>query len=251
MIADPCIQRAALAACRFRGTLCSDAAVLKSAARLTRKATTNPVRRIFISSTSKDLEEYRTAARDAVLSAGCQPVMMEYFTPQGKRKPLEACLREVDSCDKVIAIVAHRYGWVPKNQPDDGTKSITWLECERALAGNKEVLAFVVNEKCRWPFSRKESFRLSKASENGTYTQELAELVNRNIKCLREFKQWLGGLGFRGEFAKPEDLKMPIALALTAGAGAVAADTSKYLAWLREHTGWIDIRGLQVGSGNV
>jgi hypothetical protein len=218
---------------------------------LAHKDKASQVRKVFISSTSKDLEEYRTAARDAVLSAGCQPVMMEYCTPQGKRKPLEACLREVDGCDVVIAIVAHRYGWVPKSQPGADTKSITWLECERALARKIEVIAFVVSEKCPWPASRKESYRLMRASEGGQYTPELAEEVNRNIRRLREFKEWLSELGFRGQFAKPEDLKLPIALALTARTGGVAADTSRYLAWLREHTGWIEIRGLQVGSGQV
>ena len=63
--------------------------------------------------------------------------MMGSRTPQGKRKPLAGCLREVDRCEKVVAIVAHRYGWVPGDQPDGSTKSITWLECERA----KEVIA--------------------------------------------------------------------------------------------------------------
>src|SRR4051812_44410793 len=116
-------------------------------------------RKIFISSTSNDLEEYRIAARDAVLSAGCQPVMMEYFTPQGKHKPLKACLRKVDACDAIIAIVAHRYGWVPEDQPDLGDRSITWLECERAVDRGKEVLGFVVSGKCEWPESSKEAYR--------------------------------------------------------------------------------------------
>src|SRR5947199_10669722 len=105
------------------------------------------MRKVFISSTSDDLEPYRKAARDAVIRAGCHPVMMEYFTAQGKRKPYPACMREVDTCDIVIAIVAHRYGWVPADQPGGGDKSITWLECERG----KEVIACVVDEKHPWP----------------------------------------------------------------------------------------------------
>jgi hypothetical protein len=218
---------------------------------LAQKQKTSQGRKVFISSTSKDLEKYRLSARDAVLLAGCQPVMMEYFTAQGKRKPLDACLRIVDVCDVAIAIVAHRYGWVPKSQRNGDTKSITWLECERALSRQKEVIAFVVSEKCAWPANRKEAYRLMRASENGTYTPELAEVVNRNIKRLREFKDWLNGIGFRGEFAKPEDLKAQIVAALTINDGGRTADTSKYLAWLREHTGWIEIRGIHVGSGKV
>ena len=177
--------------------------------------------------------------------------MMEYFTPQGKRRPLKACLREVDACDGVIAILAHRYGWVPEDQPDGEAKSITWLECERAVAAGIEVLGFVVSEKCAWPETSKESYRAMQAVESGAWTPELMAEVSRNVKLLQDFKGWLSGLGFRGEFAKPDDLKMPIALALTAGTGGNAADTSKYITWLREYTGWIDIRGLQVGSGKV
>ena len=75
------------------------------------------MRKVFISSTSEDLEPYRIAAHDAVMLVGCHPVMMEYFTAQGKRKPYPACMREVDACDLVIAIVAHRYGWSPAATP--------------------------------------------------------------------------------------------------------------------------------------
>ena len=92
---------------------------------------------------------------------------------------------------------------------------------------------FSVDEKQHWPPEKRESFRLSEASEDGSYTPELAAEVNRNVKSLREFKSWIGGLRFRGEFSKPEHLKMPIALALTKKEGGVAADASKYLTWLR------------------
>ena len=97
------------------------------------------MRKVFISSTSEDLEEYRKAARDAVIDAVCHPVMMEYWAAQGKRPPYPECMAKLDGCEKVVAIVAQRYGWVPDDQPDADAKSITRLECERA----KEVIAFV------------------------------------------------------------------------------------------------------------
>lgn len=204
------------------------------------------MRKVFISSTAEDLVEYRTAAREAVLLAGCQPVMMEYFTPQGQRKPYPACMDEVDACDVVIAIVAHRYGWVPNDQPDRGMKSITWLECERA----KEAIAFMVDEKGSWPPELKESYRLTAAMESGEYTPELADEVKRNLANLREFKEWLGGLGFRGRFTTSADLKTSVLHALTKLSGTTG-DPSKYLAWLKEQMAWIDIRGLQVGAGKA
>ena len=39
----------------------------------------SPVPRVFISSTSEDLETYRAAAKEAALAAGKFPVMFEYF----------------------------------------------------------------------------------------------------------------------------------------------------------------------------
>src|SRR4051812_1262205 len=88
-----------------------------------------PMAKIFILSTSEDLKSYRAAVEDAIKRALCQPVAMEYFTPQGQRPPLAACLQEVERCDRVVVIVAHRYGWVPSDQPEGDSKSITWLEC--------------------------------------------------------------------------------------------------------------------------
>src|SRR5262249_41173627 len=104
---------------------------------------TKPV--VFISSTAKDLEAHRAAAFKAARQAGFEPVMMEDFEAQTLRPPYPACMEKVAGCDVLAVIVAHRYGWVPADQPGNQTKSITWLECDQAIAQSKEVLAFVVN----------------------------------------------------------------------------------------------------------
>lgn len=49
----------------------------------------------------------------------------------------------VRECDVLVVLVAHRYGWVPSDQPDKGTKSITWLECEAMRAGGGRGIAGV------------------------------------------------------------------------------------------------------------
>jgi hypothetical protein len=92
---------------------------------------------VFVSSTSEDLKKHREAARDAVLAAGMRPVMMEYFVASGDKPPLSVCLSKVSEADVLAVIVAHRYGWVPPDQPADQHRSITWLECERAVADGK------------------------------------------------------------------------------------------------------------------
>jgi formylglycine-generating enzyme required for sulfatase activity len=218
---------------------------------------------VFISSTEQDLKQYRNAARDAAIEAGFQPVMMEYFSAQGRQPPYAACMAKVDPCDVLIVIAAHRYGWVPADQPGADRKSITWLECEYAKSKKKpaEMLAFVVDEKYGWPLELHESYRITAAINEGKATAELLTEVQDNVARLKEFKQWLGGLGFRPSFTTADDLKSRIMSALFQWSERhpefqgphlkPALDPAQYLHWLREQTAWIDIRGLQVGSGKA
>ena len=158
--------------------------------------------RVFISSTTEDLKAFREAARDAALQTGFEPVMMEYFNAQGKAAPYEACMEKVAGCDLVVAIVAHRHGWTPPRRK----KSISRLECEYARELDREVLPFLVDEKCSWPAELRESYRL----EEGVPAEE----VTRNLAQLREFKEWLSGLGIRGTFTNKDDLKAGVVGAL-------------------------------------
>ena len=223
---------------------------------------TGPV--VFISSTSEDLKEHRAAARDAAIPAGFLPSMMEYFTASGRRPPLKACLAKVDEADVLVAIVAHRYGWVPDNKRNSEGKSITWLECERAVKKRKEVIAFLVDEKHDWPVKLREAYRTTAALESGNFTAELGQEVQRNLAKLQEFKDWLNSLGLRKTFTTPEDLRGKIEVALGKWKPQPASrkkrapqerapkdDPRKYLNALREETAYIDISGLVVGSGKA
>jgi hypothetical protein len=91
---------------------------------------------IFISSTAEDLNAYRAAAEQGARMARCLPETHELW-PAHDNPPLAECLARVAADDALLVIVAHRYGWVPSDPPGDGLKSITWLECERAVrSGN-------------------------------------------------------------------------------------------------------------------
>jgi formylglycine-generating enzyme required for sulfatase activity len=216
---------------------------------------------VFISSTEQDLKQYRNAAREAVIQVGFQPVMMEYFSAQGRHAPYPACMAKVDPCDVVIVIAAHRYGWAPPDQPGAAQKSITWLECEYARTKSQpaEVLAFVADG--NWPLELREAYRSMKALEDGTSTPQLEEEVKRNIAKLKQFKQWIDSIGFRRSFSSPEDFKSQTLAALyewrdrhpefQTPPSKSALDPTQYLHWLQEQTAWIDIRGLQVGSGKA
>jgi len=110
-----------------------------------------PVMRVFISSTSHDLKEYRKVVEQVVLDAQWVPVGMEHFA-NDPRPIVELCREEVEKCELVILLQAFRRGAVPKaNQGGDGVTSITGWEIRAADTGTPKVpvLAFLADED--WP----------------------------------------------------------------------------------------------------
>lgn len=217
---------------------------------------------VFISSTAEDLRAYRAAARDAAIGAECLPTMMEYFDSAGDLAPLASCLAKVDLADVVVVIVAHRFGWTPPACHDGKRKSVTWLECERAVDSGKEVLAFIVDDAFNWPIELRDEFAPTAALMRGTVldAEHLAE-IHEHITRLRDFKAWLKRRGIVSMFTTPEDLAGRVRGALDAWRDRHArfaarhrgqADSpERYLRWLLSRTAFIDIRGLQVGSGKA
>jgi len=216
---------------------------------------------VFISSTVEDLKPYRAAAEHGAKTARFFPVMQEYFVARDN-PPLKECLERVSQADVVVVIVAHRYGWVPPVQPENWRKSITWLECERAVKEGKEVLAFLVDEGADWPLESHEEYALVAAAREGR-ARDLVDKIQQNMAGLRDFKAWLSSRGIRVTFKNPEDLRSRVSDALhdwrerhpeyrMAPPGEFTeADPTDYLEYLRDETAHIDIRGLQVGEGEA
>jgi formylglycine-generating enzyme required for sulfatase activity len=212
----------------------------------------------FISSTSEDLKTYRASARDAAIGASFHPIMMEYFTASGQNPPLDECLTKVCEADLVVVITAYRYGWIPSDQPDDGQKSITWLECEKAATDGKEVLAFIVSENAQWSEQDKEEYRLVLAARENKVNQQLAENVQASMARLRDFHIWLKNHRIVAFFISPEDLRGKVSDALREWRQrhmefdqVTPGDPTKFLTYILERTQYIDIRGLQVGTGKA
>jgi hypothetical protein len=216
----------------------------------------NLIPRVFISSTVEDLKAYRKAAQDA----GFHPILFEHWPARDQRRPVAECLSEVSQADLLVVIVAYRYGWIPGplDQPRDEHKSITWMECEHARSENKEVVAFLVHKDAAWPVELKDSYTLSVAKEEGKYTEELARRVERDVAGLRELKRWLEDGRIPAHFKNVDEFQGKLGVALrdwrdrhpefiqTVSVGR--NDPTKYLESLREQTGWINVRGLLVGS---
>jgi hypothetical protein len=102
--------------------------------------------KVFLSSTSVDLIEYRQAAAEALERLGLQVGRMETF---GARpvEPSGVCLSEIESCDLFVGIYAHRYGYIPNGL----TVSITEAELRHARKHNKPIFCFVVEDHHCWP----------------------------------------------------------------------------------------------------
>lgn len=76
--------------------------------------------RVFVSSTSEDLKEYRAAARLAIMDVQWEPEMMEHF-PAQPGYTIDVCRQKLEKCNLVLLIVAWRQGGVPpKEQGGDG-----------------------------------------------------------------------------------------------------------------------------------
>jgi hypothetical protein len=121
--------------------------------------------RIFISSTSYDLREHRSAAQRVASNLHLTRIVLEDFESDGRNPPLHECLRRVrEEADVLVVILAKRYGWVPSEDwpdlpPEQTGKSITWLECLEARRKGIAVLPFVLDEEAEWPEQLEETNR--------------------------------------------------------------------------------------------
>lgn len=105
---------------------------------------------VYISSTFKDLQKFRQAVINCIVSLGdfYRPVSMEFYDAEDVHF-VQKCLDDVEACNVYILIIGKRYGYVPKGY----TKSITELEYEKARDCQKkgmvkDVLVFKVEELC-------------------------------------------------------------------------------------------------------
>lgn len=105
--------------------------------------------KIYLSSTSLDLIEYRKEVLRALELAQQEVIAMEEYTA-GSEPPLKKCLSDVEKCDFYVGVFAFRYGFIPKKDNPDG-RSITELEYRHAKQKGKQCLIFLVDEQSSWP----------------------------------------------------------------------------------------------------
>ena len=142
---------------------------------------------VMISSTARDLPDYRDQVRDACLEAEMQPRMMEHL-PASDADAIEASLAMVDQAHVYLGIFAYRYGTVLEGQ----TRSITHLEYERAVQRGIPRLIFLIDENAKVPL-RLEDFDTGEALEK-----------------LKAFKERLKQERVVGFFRSPDELQKKV-----------------------------------------
>lgn len=120
--------------------------------------------KVYVSSTSTDLKDYRVAVIAALRKMGMNPVCMEDYVAQD-RLPVDKCLEDVAECDVYVGIFAWRYGFIPPGY----NKSITELEFRKAVDKGIPSLIFLLDENTEWPSefcdAKNEAKRISELRE--------------------------------------------------------------------------------------
>lgn len=112
---------------------------------------------VFISSTQRDLEEYRDALKDVVLRLGYHPIVQENFSPTADNA-LQECYNKVRQADVFVGIYAFRYGYAPQSKityrtwywrkfGGNGETSITEWEYQWARRRKIPMLLYLLDEK--------------------------------------------------------------------------------------------------------
>ncbi|MEL7423200.1 MAG: DUF4062 domain-containing protein, partial [Bacteroidota bacterium] len=96
---------------------------------------------VMISSTVKDLPDYRSMVMDACLRADTFPKMMEHL-PAANTDAIGVSLAMVDESDIYIGIFAHKYGYIPEGHDI----SITEMEYNRAVERGIPILIFIISD---------------------------------------------------------------------------------------------------------
>jgi Domain of unknown function (DUF4062) len=133
--------------------------------------------KVFVSSTSSDLTDFRTAAIRSLRRLGHEVVAMEEFTA-ATSFPLDRVLKLVRDADAYVLIVAWRYGFIPDiskvaNLPvaEDNTftKSITEWEYLAAKENpERPILPFILSESSPWPPQNIDGFDLQSPGDQGS-----------------------------------------------------------------------------------
>jgi len=155
---------------------------------------------VYVSSTYRDLKEYRDAVISALRRMNHHVVCMEEYGAADQR-PLERCLRDVDQCDVYVGIFAWQYGYAPQEDNPAG-RSITELEYRRARDAKKQCLIFLLEDDHPWSPSL-----IDNGSPRARVEALRQELCKRHLVSKHEPCGAAPAIGLRGQKGKLRPLR--------------------------------------------
>ncbi len=102
--------------------------------------------KVFISSTGKDLADYRQRAIEVCNRLGHIPIAMEFFEAMGKGAT-DGSKAKLDEADLYVGIFAHRYGYIEEGFD----QSVTEIEFDYAGERKLDRLCFTIDPSYPWP----------------------------------------------------------------------------------------------------
>lgn len=144
----------------------------------------------MISSTMRDLPEYRQVVRDACISQRVWPIMMEHHIPAQDHAADDVSMGMVAECDVYLGIFAHSYGSCPEND----ARSYTEIEYDEAVKLGIPVIPFFVKPDYPWN---------PQLAEQGPKAESLKQLMGRVAE--KRIVKW---------FTSPENLHRHVLEAL-------------------------------------
>lgn len=149
------------------------------------------VAKVFISSTSRDLSDYRSSAIDICLRMGMLPIAMEHFEAMGKGAT-EGSKLKVSEADVYVGILAHRYGYIESGYEH----AVTEIEYDEAGNRGQERLCLLVDASYPWPpdaidhahYEKLSAFR--KRIERDVIVQYFTTVDDFRVKLAQSLMAW-------------------------------------------------------------
>jgi hypothetical protein len=154
--------------------------------------------KIYVSSTFEDLKEFRREVYQQLRKLRIDAVAMEDYVAS-ERRPLAICLEDVAASDIYVGIFAWRYGYIPKEEGNPESRSITELEYNTAGQLSKERLIFLLRDDAPW-----------QPSLMDTHTG-----AGNNGKQIARLREELGTRHAVGFFSSPDELAKEVSTAVT------------------------------------
>src|SRR5215210_3485675 len=147
--------------------------------------------RVFIGSTGKDLEGYRSAAIGECNKLGFVPVAMEFFEAMGIGAT-KGSKQKLDTAELYVGIFAHRYGYIEEGHE----QSVTEIEFDYAGERGLDRLCFLTNPAHAWPplftdhenYSRLEAFK--RRIDTALIRAEFTIVEDFRLKLYQALSEW-------------------------------------------------------------